>query len=229
MQKLLYISCNAPCYNHVSLLKDLDIYIQWVAKDIQCLAHWMETYHLTHQIWWPESLMSSLTGLIGFSLSVGSCWSSLIRFFTTQLWGWNEGPTTIPLVVGSSFRIPHAVTLSSGSNLMVATSPGVAAHQTEKNKLLWYQLLSDKFMVEPMAVEISQVHNSQIISLFMTIGAKIAVRKCELCESEWLFQCISLAILWSNNFSILSAVDIRNISILWEARFSINPSHTLQA
>lgn len=53
----------------------------------------------------------------------------------------------------------------------------------------------------------------QTTSLFTAIEARMSVSKCEPCESEWLFLRISLTILRSNAYSILSAGAMKNGSL----------------
>lgn len=80
---------------------------------------------------------------------------------------------------------------------VVITSLGLVVCRSEKSKLYhWFYV---RFIIEPVVEETSCVLGSRTIirakMAISTIKEEMAFLTCKLYESEWLFQCIFLAIL----------------------------------
>jgi hypothetical protein len=118
-----------------------------------------------------------------------------------------DGITTFPYAHGRALIWDATCTDTfAASNLITsANNPASAASRAEKRKIHKYRALSDRYIFSPVSVETSGVLGPETISFLSCLGSKAAKRSGDKCETTWLYQRISLAILRGNCFSIVSA------------------------
>ena len=96
-------------------------------------------------------------------------------------------------------------TFASSNLIRAALAAGSVTESAEVMKIAKYAELGRRFIFQPVAVETSGAMGKSTIQFFLDLGRRLAVRFQDQCESDFLFQRVSLAILRGNAFSILQS------------------------
>ena len=115
-----------------------------------------------------------------------------------------DGLTLVPFSHGKSlvWDATCVDTFAATNILRSASEAGTAASKAEEAKACKYSGLTDRFMVQPIAVETAGVIGPSSLSFLREIGKRAATLRREPRETQWLLQRIGLAILRGNVTSI---------------------------
>jgi hypothetical protein len=86
-----------------------------------------------------------------------------------------------------------------------AVDAGFAATKAEEAKVVKYAALASSYIIQPVAFETSGVIGPSTTRFLRDIGGRLALRRNEPREAEWLTQRLSLAIIRGNALAIRMA------------------------
>ena len=115
-----------------------------------------------------------------------------------------DGLTLIPFSHGKSLVWDATcVDTFAATNILRSTSEaGFAASKAEEAKVGKYSTLTDRFTIQPIAVETTGVVGPSSLSFLKEIGKRASALRREPRETQWLLQRIGLAIIRGNATSI---------------------------